>query len=80
LSTPPFIVIGENIHTSRVVKRDVIDLDYLPASGLQMSVNGKPRGEPIPGEDLYAALLRIFIGDRPTDPELKVGLLGGPVS
>jgi hypothetical protein len=64
----------------RVVKRDVIDLDYLPASGLQMSVNGKPRGEPIPGEDLYAALLRIFIGDRPTDPELKVGLLGGPVS
>jgi hypothetical protein len=63
----------------RVVKRDVIDLDYLPASGLQMSVNGKPRGEPIAGEDLYAALLRIFVGDRPTDPELKVGLLGGPV-
>jgi hypothetical protein len=63
----------------RVVKRDVIDLDYLPASGLQMSVNGKPRGEPIPGEDLYAALLRIFVGDRPADPELKVGLLGGPV-
>lgn len=64
----------------KVAKRDVIDLDYLPASGLQLSVNGKPRGEPLPGEDLYAALLRIFIGERPTDPELKVGLLGGPVS
>lgn len=63
----------------RVVKRDVIDLDYLPASGLQMSINGKPRGEPIPGEDLYAALLRIFVGEKPADPELKVGLLGGPV-
>lgn len=63
----------------RVAKRDVIDLDYLPASGLQMSINGRPRGEPIPGEDLYAALLRIFVGDNPVDPELKVGLLGGPV-
>jgi len=63
----------------KVAKRDVIDLDFIPATGLQMSVNGKPRGDALPGDDLYAALLRIFIGDKPTDPELKVGLLGGPV-
>jgi hypothetical protein len=44
-----------------------------------MSVNGKAQGEPIPGDDLYAALLRIFLGDKPSDPELKSGLLGqGP--
>jgi len=64
----------------RVAKRDVVDLDFIPATGLQLSVNGKPRGEPLPGDDLYAALLRIFIGERPTDPELKLGLLGGPVA
>ncbi len=61
----------------KVAKNDVIDLDFLPGSGLQMSVNGKPRGEPIPGEDLYSALLRIFIGDKPVDTSLRAGLLGG---
>ena len=33
----------------------------------------------VPGEDLYAALLRCFIGVRPADADMKVGLLGGPV-
>ena len=27
-----------------------------------------------------AALLSVFIGPKPTDPELKTGLLGGPIS
>lgn len=63
----------------KVKVNDVIDLDFLPGRGLQMSVNGRPHGEPIAGEDLYAALLRIFLGDKPSDPELKTGLLGqGP--
>ena len=60
-------------------KRDVIDLDFLPGRGLVLSRNGSPRGEPIAGEDLYGALLRCFLGERPADPEMKVGLLGGPV-
>lgn len=59
---------------------DVVDLDFDPAQGLIFTHNGRPVGEPIPGADFYAALLRIFIGSRPTDPELKTGLLGGPVS
>jgi hypothetical protein len=63
----------------KVKKRDVIDLDWLPGVGLQLTLNGKPRGEPIAGDDLYAALLRIFIGERPVDAEMKIGLLGGPV-
>jgi hypothetical protein len=63
----------------KVKAHDVIDLDFLPGRGLVMSVNGKAQGEPIPGDDLYAALLRIFLGDKPSDPELKSGLLGqGP--
>lgn len=61
-----------------VKKGDVIDLDYLPGRGLVLSINGTPQGEPIPGADLYAAVLKIFLGDRPVDRELKSGLLGGP--
>ena len=56
-----------------------IDLDFVPTSGLTLVWNGKVQGEPLPGADLYTALLKIFIGDKPTDPELKAGLLGGPV-
>lgn len=57
-------------------KGDVVDLDYLPSRGLVLSLNGRPRGEALPGEDLYAGLLKIFIGVRPVDTKLKAGLLG----
>ncbi len=64
----------------KLKKQDVIDLDFIPAKGLVLSRNGTVRGAPVPGEDIYAALLRCFIGVKPTDPELKIGLLGGPVA
>jgi Chalcone isomerase-like len=60
-------------------KKDVIDIDFLPGRGTLLSRNGAARGEPIGGEDFYAALLLCFIGERPADPDMKVGLLGGPV-
>jgi hypothetical protein len=62
-----------------VKKGDVIDLDFIPARGLLLSLNGQPRGEPIAGDDLYAGLLKIFIGERPVDKKLKAGMLGLPV-
>jgi hypothetical protein len=62
-----------------VKKGDVVDLDYLPdAGGLTMRVNGRARGEPIAGDEFYAALLRVFIGQKVSDDELRAGLLGGP--
>ena len=63
----------------KVKTNDAIDIDFLPGRGVVLSVNGKPRGAPVPGDDLYAALLRIFLGDKPADPELKQGLLGAPL-
>jgi hypothetical protein len=41
-----------------------------------VSVNAAARGKPIPGEDLYRALLRIWLGDKPVDGDLKKGMLG----
>lgn len=63
-----------------VRKGDVVDLDFDPAQGLLFTRNGRRVGEPVPGADFYAALLSVFIGPKPTDPELKTGLLGGPIS
>ena len=54
-----------------------ITLDWLPGKGTQATVEGKPAGAPIPGEDFYRALLRIWLGDNPVQGDLKKALLGG---
>lgn len=57
-------------------KGDVIDLDFVPATGTLLVVNGQPRGSAVSGDDFNAGLLRIFVGDDPVDAKLKAGLLG----
>ncbi len=57
---------------------DVIDLDFDPARGLLFALNGTLQGNPLAGDDFYAAVLRAFIGERPYDKRLKAGLLGQP--
>jgi hypothetical protein len=54
-----------------------ISLDWQPPAGTVMTVNGTARGKPIAGEDFYRALLRIWIGDKPVQDDLKKALLGG---
>lgn len=63
--------------TGQVRPGDVVDLDFDPRRGTLYIFNGTQRGEPIPGEDFYAALLRAFVGDQPYDKKLKAGLLAG---
>ena len=53
-----------------------ITLDWLPGAGTQVTVQGKPAGAPIPGEDFYIALLKIWLGDKPVQADLKKALLG----
>jgi hypothetical protein len=52
-----------------------IVIDYLPQLGTIVSINGEEK-ERIPGADFNQALLRMWIGDRPKDPELKKAMLG----
>ena len=54
-----------------------ITLDWLPGTGTQMTVEGKPSGAAIAGEDFYQALLRIWLGPKPVQDDLKKALLGG---
>ena len=54
-----------------------ITLDWLPGKGTQLTVEGKPAGAPIAGEDFYRGLLRIWLGDNPVQGDLRKALLGG---
>ncbi|GAA0838021.1 chalcone isomerase family protein [Cupriavidus pauculus] len=56
---------------------DIINFDFTPDGGTAVTLNGIPRGQTIPGEDFYQAVLRIFLGEHPVDRDLKRGLLGG---
>lgn len=49
----------------------------LPGTGVQVSFNGTVKGT-ITGDDFSRAFLSIWLGKEPPDPELKMGLLGGP--
>lgn len=52
-----------------------ITLDWTPG-GTVVTTDGKPAGPPIPGEDFYRALLKIWLGDKPVQDDLKKALLG----
>ena len=54
-----------------------IALDWQPGAGTVLLVNGAAHGKPIAGEDFYRALLRVWIGDKPVQDDLKKALLGG---
>lgn len=55
---------------------DVITLDYLPGGGTQIGINGTVRGT-IAGAAFKRALLKIWLGGKPAQDDLKKALLGG---
>lgn len=63
-------------HAVKTVKEgDVVALDYLPDSGTQINVNGVLRGN-IAGAVFNRALFKIWLGDKPAQPNLKKEMLG----
>lgn len=55
-----------------------IVFDWVPERGMALTVGGKPVGQPIPGEDFYTGLLRVWLGEDPAQGNLKDALLGKP--
>ncbi len=51
-------------------------IDWLPETGTRLSVNGQVKGKDIAGEDFYKALLKIWLGNKPVQEDLKQALLG----
>ena len=58
-----------------VKKGDVVQLDYLPVAGTRVVINGDAKGT-IAGEDFFRSLLKVWLGDKPIDGDLKKSLLG----
>lgn len=52
-----------------------IHIDFVPGSGTRLTVGGAQKGKDIAGEDFYAGLLRIWLGPKPVDDDLKAALL-----
>jgi hypothetical protein len=57
-------------------KGSVIALDFVPGTGTRVLVDGAAKGKPIAGDEFYRGLLRIWLGDKPVDGDLKKGMLG----
>jgi len=51
-------------------------LDWIPGTGTVLTVKGKVEGEPFKEEAFFEALMRIWLGPKPADWQLKDALLG----
>lgn len=51
-------------------------IDWIPGVGTRLTVNGEVKGQAINGDDFFAALLRIWLGNKPVQEDLKQALLG----
>jgi hypothetical protein len=52
-----------------------VQLDYIPDVGTRITVNGVEKLT-IPGADFFAALLHIWLGNKPVDGRLRDAMLG----
>ena len=57
-------------------EKQVVTLDWVPGQGTKVALNGAAKGKTIAGEDFYNALLKIWIGGKPVNGDLKAALLG----
>jgi Chalcone isomerase-like len=58
-----------------VRRGDVVFIDYLPAQGTRVTINGEIKGN-IAGEDFARAVFKVWLGEHPADNALKQGMLG----
>jgi len=51
-------------------------LDWIPGTGTVLTVKGQVEGEPFREPEFFEALMRIWLGPKPADWQLKDALLG----
>jgi hypothetical protein len=54
-----------------VKEGDIVTFNYSPKDGTSVVLNGKTVGSSIGGKALYDAVLRIWLGEKPIDQDLK---------
>jgi hypothetical protein len=55
---------------------NVIRFEFTPEAGTRIVVDGQQKGNAIPGDAFFTAVLRNWIGDEPVDADLKRALVG----
>jgi hypothetical protein len=64
----------------KLVAGETVSIDFTPGTGTQIFINAKPAGEPFKEPEFFAAMLKVWLGERPVDTTLRPLLLGeGPV-
>ncbi len=64
------------VNVGGLKKGDRLIVDWVPDKGTVIELNGKSLSEPLPELGFYNALLKIWLGDKPADSDLKPLLLG----
>lgn len=62
----------------KLMAGDIVTTDWIPGTGVLITVKGKPQGEPFKEPEFFNALMRIWLGPNPADWKLKDALLGKP--
>jgi hypothetical protein len=57
-------------------KGDNVQIDWVPGTGTVLTIRGKVEGEPFKEPEFFNALMRIWLGPKPADWQLKDALLG----
>ena len=55
---------------------DTFTNDWIPGTGMVMTIKGKVQGEPFKEQEFFNALMRIWLGAHPADFKLKDALMG----
>jgi hypothetical protein len=73
---PPEAVFRRHAGIGEAKTGSQVFIDWLPEGGTRLTVNGQVRGSDIAGEDFFKALLKIWLGNKPVQDDLKQALLG----
>ncbi|MEZ5607745.1 MAG: chalcone isomerase family protein [Burkholderiaceae bacterium] len=60
----------------RLKEGESFQIDWVPGTGALLTIKGQPLAEPFVEPAFFQALLRIWLGDKPADWQLKDALLG----
>ncbi len=62
----------------RLKEGESFQIDWVPGTGALLTIKGQTLAEPFVEPAFFQALLRIWLGDKPADWQLKDALLGKP--
>jgi len=57
---------------------ETFEIDWIPGTGTVLTIKGQVEGEPFKEPEFFEALMRIWLGPKPADAQLKEALLGNP--